>query len=73
MDVEVAIALTIEDPHASLAMPANILPGAGDRFLQDMRRALTWEGPQAEEEALVPIKTREEHPEEPEHQVTNQV
>ncbi len=70
MDVAVSIGLTIETGPQALGPAAMALSelGAG-RMVEDLRRAITWEGPQEEEAPIVPSKAVEDLPENPQHQV----
>ena len=70
MDVAVTIGLTIEGGPQARGPAAMVFSelGAG-RMVQDLRRAITWEGTQEEEAPIGPTKAAEDLPEAHQHQV----
>ena len=70
MDVAVSIDLTLEGGQGATDHTGAVLGEMGGaRFLQDLRRAITWEGQAEEEQAIVPPKDPEVQLEDPQIQV----
>ena len=73
MDVAVTIDLTLEGGQGAISHAgATSDEAGGTRFIQDLRRALTWEGQAEEEQAIVAPKALEGQPEDPQIQVNKE-
>ncbi len=72
LDVAVAIGLTLESSQQALGQAASAFSERGaSRMVEDLQRAITWEGIQEEEEAIVPRKAVEDIPQDLQAQVKN--